>query len=193
MALPASTFAESHLDLRGFKLNDQLSFGLGKHNGNLISELSTTLAQIANHTPNVVLPAAIPVAQPALAPQLKSPKSRLIFPFFTPPTSSRSETSITMAAKTSAISKNIETKTKKEAEPTKSMLRELISPSKPTASTKEANQVRNLKLIQKVIEANRQGGSGRTTTGNSLSLDDVLDFYEWLKEKRRRINLSKLL
>ena len=45
----------------------------------------------------------------------------------------------------------------------------------------------NLKLIQEILEASKGGSSG-----DGLTLADGLEFYEYLKEKRRRNNLSRL-
>ena len=45
----------------------------------------------------------------------------------------------------------------------------------------------NLKLIQEILEASKGGSSG-----DGLTLADGLEFYEYLREKRRRNNLSRL-
>lgn len=77
----------------------------------------------------------------------------------------------------------------KKAEPPKEEKAPEPAPA-PAAPAPAPEPSPALKLITEVLAASQ--GLSQPADGEKLSLGDALEFYEWLREKRRRQNLAKL-
>lgn len=127
-----------------------------------------------------LVPACVPTTEPIFILPPISLNSLLTPPIHVQPTKSLNQK---------------KSKSGKEAKPTKST-KEKSAPAPapaptPAAPTKSVRDLRSpqVKLIEDVLLMQK----GDAKKPNSLNLIDVLDFFEWLRQKRRRQNLVKLL
>lgn len=164
--------------------------------------------------PTAPAPTAAPAPKPATLPQNAFPTAGYQFPiqqmYISPwgtwpqaaPAAAVPAPSITLAkpAKSGKEAKPVKTIRESPANTIETELQKRVDEAAPATRTiKELpaksivdDKSKNLKLIEGIILASKNQGR-RFATDGSLDLADILDFYEFLREKKRRINIAKLL